>query len=163
MTNNLELLRKEPIRVLEALVHTDPTKDEYGVALRNLGMLSDLMPLFTEILSEKEEDDVEKGKVLKFECDTNPAPVVVDYLPGFVEDELSAKSEVKGHPDPVGEPGEPGLTKEIVRERLATLSNQHANLDVAAIMAEMGFSKLSDIPAARYLELLQLVEKAVGE
>ena len=55
------------------------------------------------------------------------------------------------------------LTKEEVRDKLSTYSNKYDHLDVAAIMSEMGYSKLSDIPATKYSELLEKVEAAVKE
>lgn len=55
------------------------------------------------------------------------------------------------------------MSKEEVRDKLSTYSNKYDHLDVAAIMSEMGYSKLSDIPAARYAELLEKVEAAIKE
>jgi hypothetical protein len=55
------------------------------------------------------------------------------------------------------------MSKEDVRDKLSTYSNKYDHLDVAAIMSEMGYSKLSEIPATRYSELLEKVETAVKE
>lgn len=55
----------------------------------------------------------------------------------------------------------PTMSKEEVRDKLSTYSNKYDSLDVASIMAEMGYGKLSDIPATRYCELLEKVEAAV--
>ena len=64
---------------------------------------------------------------------------------------------------PTSEP-EPDLpTKQEVRTRLATLSAKYEQLNVAKIMEGMGFTRLSDIPAERYPELLRLVDGAVKE
>lgn len=52
-------------------------------------------------------------------------------------------------------------TKEQVRAKLATYQVQ-ANLDVAALLQGMGYSKLSEVPASRYWELLELAQKTVG-
>ena len=69
-------------------------------------------------------------------------------------------------PEPVPEPeSEPGdgdgetLTKEDVRAKLAALAT-NPKVNVAAIMAEMGYAKLSDVPAARYQELLDKANAA---
>ena len=77
-------------------------------------------------------------------------------------------TEPDRNPDPVDEPGgaEPGepvpvLTKEEVKAKLLTLSNKYDALDLSAVMGEMGYSKLSDIPVARYGELLTRAEDAV--
>ena len=66
-------------------------------------------------------------------------------------------------PTPAPAPVEPvgGISKEELREKLTTYSNAHDDLDVAAIMNGMGFSKLSEVPADRYAELLEKVETAV--
>ena len=54
----------------------------------------------------------------------------------------------------------PQLTKEDMVNRLTPISLSHTNV-VQRAMAEMGFSKLSQIPAERYGELLDKVEEAV--
>ena len=54
----------------------------------------------------------------------------------------------------------PQLTKEDMVNRLTPISLSHPNV-VQRAMAEMGFSKLSQIPAERYGELLDKVEEAV--
>lgn len=58
---------------------------------------------------------------------------------------------------------EPTMSKEEVRDKLSTYSNKYDSLDVAAIMSDMGYGKLSDIPATKYGELLERVEAAVKE
>ena len=55
------------------------------------------------------------------------------------------------------------MTKEEVRDKLSTYSNKYDSLDVAAIMSEMGYGKLSDIPATRYAELIERVEASIKE
>ena len=57
----------------------------------------------------------------------------------------------------------PTMSKEEVRDKLSTYSNKYDSLDVAAIMSDMGYGKLSDIPATKYGELLERVEAAVKE
>lgn len=77
-----------------------------------------------------------------------------------VEQETQASEPT---PAPTAEPvAEPDLpTKQEVRSRLATLSAKYEKLNVAEIMSEMGFTRLSDIPATRYPELLRRVEESV--
>ncbi len=79
-----------------------------------------------------------------------------------VEQETQASEPT---PAPTAEPvAEPDLpTKQEVRSRLATLSAKYEKLNVAEIMSEMGFARLSDIPATRYPELLRRVEESVKE
>ena len=68
-------------------------------------------------------------------------------------------------PAPTAEPGADSdlPTKQEVRSRLAALSAKYEKLNVAEIMSEMGFTRLSDIPAPRYPELLRRVEESVKE
>ena len=73
-----------------------------------------------------------------------------------------APDEVQPEPEPEPEP-ETGISKEELRDKLSTYSNKYDSLDVAKIMAEMGYSRLSEIPATKYAELLAKVEAAVKE
>lgn len=87
----------------------------------------------------------------------NPVPVNAEVVSEPVV------AEVKITPVVEAEPEKPTMSKEEVRDKLSTYSNKYDHLDVAAIMSEMGYSKLSDIPAARYAELLEKVEAAIKE
>lgn len=65
-------------------------------------------------------------------------------------------------PAPVEEkepPASAGVDKKEVRRQLAAIS-RNKNIDIAPLMAQMGFSKFGDIPAERYAELLKLAEEA---
>lgn len=66
-------------------------------------------------------------------------------------------------PTPAPAPSKATMSKEEVRDKLSTYSNKYDSLDVAAIMSDMGYGKLSDIPATKYGELLERVEAAVKE
>ena len=79
-----------------------------------------------------------------------------------VEQETQASEPT---PAPTAELGpDPDLpTKQEVRSRLAALSAKYEKLNVAEIMSEMGFTRLSDIPAPSYPELLRRVEESVKE
>lgn len=95
-------------------------------------------------------------------------PAVPVPEPDANKDEVApAKEPVK--PDPIEEPQTteaPGEeepkppTKELVRAKLATYQVQ-ANLDVATLLQGMGYSKLSEVPASRYWELLEQAQKTV--
>lgn len=79
-----------------------------------------------------------------------------------VPDEVQNTSEpAEIVPDKVQ--SEPGISKEELRDKLSTYSNRYDSLDVAKIMSEMGYSRLSEIPATKYAELLAKVEAAVKE
>ena len=79
-----------------------------------------------------------------------------------VEQEIQASEPIPARAaEPVAEPDLP--TKQEVRSRLAALSAKYEKLNVAEIMSEMGFTRLSDIPAPSYPELLRRVEESVKE
>ena len=102
----------------------------------------------------------------------SPAPTAVsldsDQPSGALEPVASESVEQEAPPfdpapDPAPEPDANLPTKQEVRTRLATLSAKYEKLNVAKIMEGMGFTRLSDIPAERYPELLRLVDEAVKE
>ena len=65
-------------------------------------------------------------------------------------------------PAPVEEketPASAGVDKKEVRRKLAAISREK-DIDIAPLMAQMGYSKFGDIPADRYAELLKLAEEA---
>lgn len=88
---------------------------------------------------------------------------------GYLADEKgvgqtdSPETEEKPAAQTPNEPTEPEPeppTKDQVRAQLARYQ-ANANLDVPALMKSMGYSKLSEIPANRYWELLELAQKTV--
>lgn len=83
---------------------------------------------------------------------------VPEIVPDEVQPEPVTPEIVSGVVQPV-----PTMSKEEVRDKLSTYSNKYDSLDVAAIMSDMGYGKLSDIPATKYGELLERVEAAVKE
>lgn len=90
---------------------------------------------------------------------TQPDPMPVpEIVPEEVQPEPVTPEIVSEVVQPV-----PTLSKEEVRDKLSTYSNKYDSLDVAAIMSDMGYGKLSDIPATKYGELLERVEAAVKE
>ena len=58
---------------------------------------------------------------------------------------------------------EPHMSIEDLRAKLSAYSNKYNELDVAAIMGEMGYHKLSSVPPSRYSELLERVEASIKE
>ena len=57
----------------------------------------------------------------------------------------------------------PALTKDEVKAKLLELSGKYDALDVAALMEGMGYTRLSDVPAVKYQELLDKADAAVKE
>ena len=78
----------------------------------------------------------------------------------------SPETEEKPAAHTAKEPAEPepeAPTKEQVRAQLARYQANN-NLDIPALMKSMGYSKLSEIPAAQYTDLLERARKwADGE
>lgn len=97
-------------------------------------------------------------------------PVAPDFAPPIkspdepVETAEEAKPDQEAHAETAtggtAEP-EPELpTKDQVRAQLARYQ-ANANLDVPALMKSMGYSKLSEIPAAQYMDLLERAQEWV--
>jgi len=98
-------------------------------------------------------------------------PQTDDFVPEPDCDKGEAKPKKKVELDPIEEPtpvnpepkdtgAEPKITKEDVRKKLA-MYQTNANLDVPSLMQSMGYSKLSEVPASRYWELLEKAQKTV--
>lgn len=64
---------------------------------------------------------------------------------------------------PEEEEPKPSLTKDEVKAKLLELSGKYDALDVAALMEGMGYTRLSDMPADKYQELLDKADAAVKE
>lgn len=90
---------------------------------------------------------------------SQPDPIPV---PDIVPEEVQPEPVTPEIVSEVVQPA-PTMSKEEVRDKLSTYSNKYDSLDVAAIMSDMGYGKLSDIPATKYGELLERVEAAVKE
>lgn len=94
---------------------------------------------------------------LRWMSQPDPMPV-----PEIVPEEVQPEPVTPEIVSEVAQPA-PTMSKEEVRDKLSTYSNKYDSLDVAAIMSDMGYGKLSDIPATKYGELLERVEAAVKE
>ena len=55
------------------------------------------------------------------------------------------------------------MKKRSLKTKLLALSGKYDALDVAALMEGMGYTRLSDVPAAKYQELLDKADAAVKE
>lgn len=87
-----------------------------------------------------------------------PEPKAETWAPGGSDDtEDAAPTEEKVVPFPKPEPA---LTKTEVKARLTALANDNG-VDVAKVMHELGYQRLSDVPESRYAELLAKAEEAV--
>ena len=158
---NITFLEEQLARCEEAVRNSEPGTGLYQTAL------DCWMSIASEIL---ELGLVQDTPATKFE--KVPALTAVSLDPaqpsGALEPVGNESVEQEAPPfDPTPESApEPDAdlpTKQEVRTRLATLSAKYEQLNVAKIMAGMGFTRLSDIPAQRYPELLRQVDEAVKE
>jgi hypothetical protein len=130
-------------REVEAATGAEMDTPEFGTLLRNLGdmewMLNryhlepDVPPM------QRSEPDAPKSEKLAEPEPETPKP----------ESETTTSTT------------ENAMSKEELREQVAALANKYPSLDAFSLMQEMGFSKLSDIPAGRRAEYLEKVKAAV--
>lgn len=175
MTNKekLQILLDREERAYELLRKLEPTDPAFGTCLDNshrcMYVRSEIVmadideSLCGEGVGPAPEADQEPGtEQPKPEEGTDacdPAPAQEPEPEPETETE-QPKPETKKGAAATATNGAPQLTKEDMVNRLTPISLSHPNV-VQRAMAEMGFSKLSQIPAKRYTELLGKVEEAV--
>ncbi len=143
---NLSALIERLHTRLQELPDTELSKEETGRLLRNIGRAEGLLH---GLETNPETGDSAEG------IPDAPAPAEE-------EEKEPAQAQEPAPGDPEEEP-DPGVTKAELKQKLIDLTNRYDALDVAQIMAGMGYERLSDIPASRYPELLAAVDKAVKE
>lgn len=174
MTNEekLQILRDREDRAYEFLRTLEPTDPAFGTCLDNSRRC-----MYAR--SEITMDDVDKQL-----CSEMFEPVPEAEQPQPEPDPADPASEatwepgggeaVEEEPAPAGTPAQeeaeaetpatnedPQLTLNDMRDKLTPISIKYGNDLVAEAMNEMGYAKLSGVPAARYGELLSRVEEAV--
>lgn len=157
----LAFLKDQLERCEGVMVSSTPGEKEYRDALACWTRLACHILDFEWRLSVSADAAAESPATTAVSLDSDPPSGTLE--PGgneTVEQETQASEPT---PAPTAEPEpDPDLpTKQEVRSRLATLSTKYEKLNVAEIMSEMGFTRLSDIPAPRYPELLRRVEESV--
>lgn len=143
---NLSALIERLHTRLQELPDTELSKEETGRLLRNIGRAEGLLH---GLETNPETGDSAEG------IPDAPAPAEEEKEPAQAQEPASGDTEEE-EPDP-------GVTKAELKQKLIDLTNRYDALDVAQIMAGMGYERLSDIPASRYPELLAAVDKAVKE
>ena len=127
---------------LQDMDREDMSSKELATLLENIGTMEWMADRFreedTETVAPRPETNV--PAVTPEQVHVTPTPV--ETVPEQVQDENL-------------------MSKEDVRDRLSVYSNKYDSLDVAAIMSDMGYSKLSEIPNTRYGELLKRVEESI--
>ena len=162
-TAKLAFLNDQMERCEGVMVRNSPGEKEYRDALECWTRLACHILDFEWRLSVSADAAAESPATTAVSLDPDQPSGTLE--PGgneTVEQETPASEPT---PAPTAEPvAEPDLpTKQEVRSRLAALSAKYEKLNVAEIMSEMGFTRLSDIPAPRYPELLRRVEETVKE
>ena len=162
-TAKLAFLNDQMERCEGVMVSNSPGEKEYRDALECWTRLACHILDFEWRLSVSADAVTESPATTEVSLDSDQPSGTLE--PGgneAVEQETQASEPT---PAPAAEPEpDPDLpTKQEVRSRLAALSAKYEKLNVAEIMSEMGFTRLSDIPAPRYPELLRRVEESVKE
>lgn len=135
-------LKNELCRCMGALATVEPGTEEHTRLVADVDRIMRLL-----WLGETREQEMDQP-------DKNEAPA--EKAPVVVEEPAPVAEGTK--PDP-----EPAMTKAEVKAKLLTLSNKYDALDLSAVMGDMGYAKLSDVPGERYTELLTRAEDAVKE
>lgn len=141
-------LKNELCRCMGALATVEPGTEEHTRLVADVDRIMRLL-----WLGETREQGMDQP-------DKNEAPA--EKVPVVVEAPAPVVKETQPEPEPEPEP-EPTLTKAEVKAKLLTLSNKYDALDLSAVMGDMGYAKLSDVPGERYKELLTRAEDAVKE
>lgn len=186
MTNEekLKILLEREERAYELLRTLEPTDPAFGTCLDNarrcyylcVGLAPDYPPEPLCFESAGPAPEVEEGKDEELKGITDRGVGDEPGHPGAATWEPGGGEAVEEEPAPADAPAQeeagaeaespatnedPQLTQVEVRDRLSAVSIKHGSEVVTGAMAEMGFSKLSQIPAERYAELLDKVEEAV--
>jgi hypothetical protein len=103
--------------------------------------------LMRDHLCRMTHEDTEAADAQEAACLPVPTPAAAEESP-------EATTETKPAPAPA-------LTKEEVRSELQSLANAH-HVDIAGVMAGMGYNRLSEVPAERYAELLDAARAKVA-
>lgn len=173
MTNEekLKILRDREDRAYELLRTLEPTDPAFGTCLDNSHRC---MYVRSEIVMADVDEQLRDGvgepapEAEQPQADpADPADPAATWEPGGGE-------AVEEEPAPAGAPAQeeaeaespatnedPQLTLNDMRDKLTPISIKYGNDLVAEAMNEMGYAKLSGVPAARYGELLKKVEEAV--
>lgn len=144
---NLDALMQRLYNRLANLSDRELEEDGSSILLNNIGKVKGL--IYGLRYEEKEPED--------------PKPEVAPDAP--VTEEAKEAKEAKEEPREAqkAESGdnESQISKADLKKRLIELTNQYDELDVAKIMGNMGYDRLSDIPESRYQELMSSVDRAV--
>lgn len=135
----LNILGAKLVEAYEAIRDMDITDERFHGVFHLAGEIEWKM----DSIRHPEPDDFVTPKQ-----DLDPAP----------EAKEPVKLDPIEEPKHIETPKEPTLTK---ADMIAKLTPHQSNgVDIGKVMNDMGYAKLSDVPAARYWELLENVQKA---
>lgn len=167
MTNEekLQILRDREDRAYELLRTLEPTDPAFGTCLDNSHRC---MYVRSEIVMADVDEQLRDGVDGPApEAEQPQADPAATWEPGggeAVEEEpapVDAPVQEEAEAESPATNEEPQLTLNDMRDKLTPISIKYGNDLVAEAMNEMGYAKLSGVPAARYGELLKKVEEAV--
>ena len=175
MTNEekLKILLEREERAYELMRTLEPTDPAFGTCLDNSHRC---MYVRSEIVMADVDEQLRDGvgepapEAEQPQADpADPADPAATWEPGggeAVEEEPApadapAQEEAGAEAESPATNEEPQLTLNDMRDKLTPISIKYGNDLVAEAMNEMGYAKLSGVPAARYGELLKKVEEAV--
>lgn len=155
---NITFLEEQLARCEEAVRNSEPGTSMYETSL---SCWSSVFWRIREMTMDKTVKVLESPAPTAVSLDSDQPSGTLE--PGGNESVEQEAPPFDPAPDPAPESDANLPTKQEVRTRLATLSAKYERLNVAKIMEGMGFTRLSDIPAERYPELLRLADEAVKE
>lgn len=181
MTNEekLKILLDREERAYELLRKLEPTSEEFATCLRNANRCyyvrtdleyAGMVRVERGPISDKDEElkgitdfgvGDAPGNPGHSEPDNEGSTDACDPAPAQEPETEQPKPEAKEEAAAPATNDAPQLTQVEVRDRLSAVSIKHGSDVVTGAMAELGFVKLSQIPAERYGELLDKVEEAV--
>ena len=168
----LEILEERERYAFGVLQSLEPTTNEFLCCMESIQQVQHLafkMKLNKDsagrIKTEPEPDSDPAADATPegtWEAGGNEAVEAEELAAEPVESSAEAKSEDAAPLDEPSaaneEPSKP-YTKEEVTAILTDLRNNHG-VDIAAVMQELGFAKLSSVPAERYAELIRKAQAA---
>lgn len=145
---NLDALMQRLYNRLANLSDRELEEDGSSILLNNIGKVKGLI---CGLRYEEKEPEDPKPEV---------APEATPDAP-VTEEAKEAKEEPREVQKAESGDNESQISKADLKKRLIELTNQYDELDVAKIMGNMGYDRLSDIPESRYQELMSSVDRAV--
>lgn len=172
MTNEekLKILLEREDRAYELLRTLEPTDSAFNICVDNASRCYYLRVVLAPDYPLAQPGNEGVGPAPEAEQpQAEPADPAATWEPGggeAVEEEPApagapAQEEEEAEAESPATNEEPQLTLNDMRDKLTPISIKYGNDLVAEAMNEMGYAKLSGVPAERYGELLKKVEEAV--